>query len=88
LFPYALGIFEPGADEQTLINDKVFIGEEALKEQWLEGISNIIEKAGLKMPNIEADPSYGGRKNKHTEHLSEMLQEMTEVYQIDPNAEW
>lgn len=88
LFPYALGIFETGVDEQTLIENKVFIGEEALKSQWLESISNILDKADLKMPDVDSVPSYGGRKNQHTEHLTEMLKEMTEVYQIDPNAEW
>ena len=88
LFPYALGIFEPGVDEQTLIDNKVFIGEEALKVQWLEGISAMLEKAGLQMPDENQAPNYGGRKKQHTEHLADMLLEMTEVYQIDPNAEW
>lgn len=88
LFPYALGIFEPGVDEQILIDNKVFIGEEALKAQWLDSVAAMLDKAGLKMPDENQKPSFGGRNNQHTEHLTDMLLEMTEVYQIDPNAEW
>ncbi|MEX2590676.1 MAG: 1,2-phenylacetyl-CoA epoxidase subunit PaaC [Chitinophagales bacterium] len=87
LFPYALGIFEPGIDEQTLINDQVFVGEEALKAQWLEKIEAVLNAADLNLPET-TEAQYGGRKGKHTEHLAPMLEEMTEVFRIDPSAEW
>ncbi len=30
----------------------------------------------------------GGRKGQHTEHLQPLLDEMSEVFRIDPAAEW
>jgi len=33
-------------------------------------------------------PIYGGRIGKHTEHLQPLLDEMSEVFRIDPTAEW
>jgi ring-1,2-phenylacetyl-CoA epoxidase subunit PaaC len=31
---------------------------------------------------------YGGRYGYHTEYLQPLLDEMTEVYRLDPTAEW
>jgi ring-1,2-phenylacetyl-CoA epoxidase subunit PaaC len=88
-FPLALGIFEPGEFEETLINGNIFAGEKILRDRWLESINFILDKANLKLPGINPDnPSYGGRKGIHTEYLKPLLDEMTEVYSIEPNAEW
>jgi ring-1,2-phenylacetyl-CoA epoxidase subunit PaaC len=89
VFPLALSIFEPGPYEKTLIDEGIFIGENALQELWLNKISPIITKAGLQMPDIlTVTPSFGGRIGEHTPYLQPMLDEMTEVFRIDPAAEW
>jgi len=88
-FPLALGIFEPSDFEETLINEKIFQGENRLQEEWIKFISPVINSAGLILPDIKSnDPVYGGRKGYHTEYLKPLLDEMTEVYDIDPGAEW
>lgn len=88
-FNLALGIFEPSPYEEQLIADGVFIGEKALQERWLEAISPVIQKAGLTLPAQSTwQPVYGGRKGEHTEYLQPLLDEMTEVFRIDPGAEW
>ncbi len=57
--------------------------------RWQENIKQILDKANLRIPEINTiTPSYGGRKGFHTEYLKPLLDEMTEVYSIDPNAEW
>jgi ring-1,2-phenylacetyl-CoA epoxidase subunit PaaC len=84
-----LGIFEESEHEQQLINDKIFEGETALKSRWLEAISPILAKATLTMPAESTwEPKLGGRKGYHTEHLQPLLDEMSEVFKIDPTAEW
>ncbi|MFN4082508.1 MAG: 1,2-phenylacetyl-CoA epoxidase subunit PaaC [Bacteroidia bacterium] len=86
---YALGIFEPSPNETELINNGIFVGEEVIKERWLENVSLQIEKSGLKIPNqSEWNPVFGGRKGLHTEHLQPLLDEMSEVFKVDPTAEW
>ncbi len=86
---YALGIFEEGPAEELLISEKIFEGESALKERWLKGIRSIINDAGLELPDESSwNAIYGGRKGEHTVHLQPLLDEMTEVYSIDPSADW
>jgi ring-1,2-phenylacetyl-CoA epoxidase subunit PaaC len=86
-FNMALGIFENGPFEHILIGEQIFEGEEKLKERWMEHITKVLSISTLEIPtNTEA--IYGGRKGKHTEFLQPLLDEMTEVYKIDPSAEW
>jgi ring-1,2-phenylacetyl-CoA epoxidase subunit PaaC len=87
-FPLALGIFEPGKNDKMLASEGIFIGEEALKQRWLEAVTPIIEKAGLHLPSLDTTPAFGGRFGSHTPYLQPMLDEMTEVFRIDPAAEW
>jgi ring-1,2-phenylacetyl-CoA epoxidase subunit PaaC len=88
-FPLALGIFEPGNFESFLIEANLFAGEKALQDKWIEKITPIILASGLQMPDLNSTtPVYGGRKGFHSEHLQPMLDEMCEVFRIDPAAEW
>lgn len=88
-FSYGLGIFEHGPYEDLLAESGIFKGEEALKTEWLETIGNRITNAGYNLPDIATiSPEFGGRKGYHTEYLQPLLTEMTEVFSIDPSAEW
>ncbi|KYG82013.1 ring-1,2-phenylacetyl-CoA epoxidase subunit PaaC [Roseivirga ehrenbergii] len=87
--PYALGIFEPSKFEAELIKEDIFRGEEVIKEEWIEQISAILKETSLKMPDLNSiTPVYGGRYGKHTEHLQPLLDEMSEVFKMDPTADW
>ena len=68
---YALGMFETSEFENDLIAEGIFVGEEALKKQWVDTMTPII-----------------GRKSIHTEHLAPLVDEMSEVFRVDPSAEW
>ena len=88
-FPLALGIFEPSDYENVLNSEKIFPGEKYLQEAWLDHISHLLNASGFTMPDpSNVVPSYGGRKGRHTEYLKPLLDEMSEVYKIDPSAEW
>lgn len=86
-FQLAGGIFEPGPAEDLLITEEIYPGEAALYTQWLGHISPVLEKAGLVLPELTA-PVYGGRTGKHTPHLQQLLNEMGEVFRLDPEATW
>jgi ring-1,2-phenylacetyl-CoA epoxidase subunit PaaC len=88
-FPLAAGIFEPGADEETLTTADVYPGEKELYTRWLDSIYPVLVKASLNIPNPGIiTPQYGGRYGKHTPHLKPLLQEMGEVFRLDPTASW
>lgn len=87
--PYALGIFEPSPYEKDLIEEKIFTGEASLKEKWIAKVESIINQTQLHLPDWKTiTPVYGGREGKHSEHLQPLLDEMSEVFRIDPTAEW
>jgi ring-1,2-phenylacetyl-CoA epoxidase subunit PaaC len=87
--PFALGMFEESPYEQELISNGVFEGEQALKEKWMKKVEEIISQTNLTLPDWKlVQPVMGGRIGKHTEHLQPLLDEMSEVFRIDPSAEW
>lgn len=88
-FNLALGIFEESEFAETLKELGVFEGEKVLQDKWIEEISPILVSASLVIPDKSSwQPVYGGRKGYHTEYLQPMLDEMGEVFRLDPTAEW
>jgi ring-1,2-phenylacetyl-CoA epoxidase subunit PaaC len=87
--PYALGIFEKSPFEDELIQQGIFAGETVLQQRWFEQIAKALEPTALQLPKLDnLQPVTGGRKGKHTQHLQPLLDEMAEVFKIDPAAEW
>ncbi len=87
--PFALGMFEHSPFEKELIEEGVFEGEQKLKEKWIKKVEELLGKTQLNLPKWEIiSPKAGGRKGKHSEHLQPLLDEMSEVFRIDPTAEW
>lgn len=87
--PYALGIFEESPEEAALIQQGIFGGEAVLRQRWEEQVKKVLEQTALKVPDFKnLSPVYGGRQGKHTEHLQPLLDEMAEVFRIEPGAEW
>lgn len=87
-YPLALGIFEKSRWEPELIRKKIFAGEAALQKQWRKSIETILSDAGIELPKEKTEPAYGGRAGRHTRYLKPLLEEMTEVYRLEPGAEW
>jgi ring-1,2-phenylacetyl-CoA epoxidase subunit PaaC len=87
--PYTLGMFEPSEFEAELIAEGIYEGEEKIKAQWLENIKKVLSQTQLELPDLNTiTPKFGGRYGEHTEHLQPLLDEMAEVFKIDPTAEW
>lgn len=87
--PYALGMFEESPYERELVSSKIFGGEQALKDRWIKKVEIIIAQTQLQLPDWKTQqPVTGGRVGKHSEYLQPLLDEMSEVFKIDPTAEW
>jgi len=88
-FGLALGMFESFEGENLLVQQGIYKGEAAIREIWLGEVQAVLLEAGLKMPDAATTASVlGGRKGFHTEFLQPLLDEMTEVFRVDPAAEW
>lgn len=87
--PSAVGIFEESPYEVEIQEAGFFEGERALKEKWTKAVETVISQTSLRLPDWKIiTPNNGGRVGKHTEFLQPMLDEMSEVFRIDPTAEW
>lgn len=87
--PYALGMFEESPYEKEIMEAGIFEGEKKLKELWMAKVEETISQTNLHLPDWKiVRPIIGGRIGKHTEHLQPLLDEMSEVFRIDPGAEW
>ncbi len=88
-FNLALGIFEESNFAKILKELGIFAGEKVLQDKWLDEIKPIIDMATLNIPDKSKwQQAYGGRYGFHTEYLQPMLDEMGEVFRLDPKAEW
>ena len=87
--PYALGIFETTDAEAEIISTGLFVGEVELQSRWLESITNVLGQTALALPDVRLlTPQVGGRQGQHTSHLPPLLEEMAEVFRLDPTADW
>lgn len=87
--PYAVGMFEESPFERELAEDGVFEGEKILQQRWQAKVGEILGNTRLVIPAWSSISAVmGGRSGKHSEHLQPLLDEMSEVFKIDPTAEW
>ncbi len=87
--PYALGMFEESPYESELINTGIFAGEKELQTRWLVKIEQTLAQTELILPDWKIiQPIMGGRRGEHSIHLQPLLDEMSEVFRIEPGAEW
>ena len=88
-FPYALGMFEASPYEAELQDSNIFPPEAIIQDQWLENITKILAQTQMQLPDLQTvAPVFGGRSGRHSEYLQPLLEEMAEVYNLEPGAEW
>ncbi|MCS6904853.1 MAG: 1,2-phenylacetyl-CoA epoxidase subunit PaaC [Bacteroidia bacterium] len=88
-FPMALSLFEPTEFCEELAQAGICPTEASLQKEWLQRITPLLIEASLSLPQVpEPNPYYGGRKGYHTDYLDELIQEMTAVIRLEPEAVW
>jgi ring-1,2-phenylacetyl-CoA epoxidase subunit PaaC len=89
--PEATDLFEPVAGEPKLVAAGVYPEPDgaSMFERWTTSVGAVTTAAGLTVALPEPDrDTAGGRRGHHTPHLRELLDEMCEVYRIEPSAAW
>ena len=88
LWPYTHDLFATTEGDKMLQAEGIIPDVPALKAKWLEMISDVLKRATLTMPDVNAFQQKGSREGKHTEHLSYIVEEMQSVTRAYPGAKW
>ena len=89
--PLAPSLFEPVDGQAELVAGGLYPGDDAaMYDEWKTTIETIARHADLTLalPGTPPTEARAGRRGTHTEHLTALLDEMTEVYRLEPDAAW
>lgn len=90
LLPHAVMMFEPIEGEEQLVQAGVIARPAPdLFNDWQAAVVPVAQQSNLRLvfhpPYL---PKRGGRHGVHTPHFKDILDEMCEVYRIEPGAAW
>jgi ring-1,2-phenylacetyl-CoA epoxidase subunit PaaC len=90
LAPLAGGPFEPTAGVEALEREGVYppLASDTF-EAWSKAVQAPLHEAGLRFTARAPEPTNrGGRSGRHAAGFDAVLREMTEVYRLEPQAQW
>jgi len=90
LAPLASGLLEPTQGVELLEAQGVYPRvKSGMLERWSADLMCVAEKANLK---LQLQPHkaevFGGRRGRHSDAFAGLLDELTEVYRLEPEAAW
>jgi ring-1,2-phenylacetyl-CoA epoxidase subunit PaaC len=90
LAPLASGLFEPTDGLDRLEANTLFpIGDKDAYEKWSADLHTVADGAGLTLRlSRPSSQSIGGRRGRHSADFAALLDELTEVYRLEPEAAW
>lgn len=88
LTPVAETLIEPTAGQALLEEAGLYPSRGDMFQQWAQQLGAVAQASTLKLELGHNADQNGGRCGHHTKHLAPLLQEMGEVYRIEPGAAW
>ena len=90
LTPHAAMLFEPTEDVALLEREGIYPpSEKSLYALWKSDISRVAADAGLSLDvSPPSENEMGGRRGKHGDEFAALLDEMCEVFRVEPEASW
>lgn len=79
-------LFDWGPDEQDMVDQRLIEPATTVKMRWEQQVVRNIERRVVTEKSSAA--GYNGREGRHTSDLEEALSTMSEVYRLDPTANW
>jgi ring-1,2-phenylacetyl-CoA epoxidase subunit PaaC len=89
LAPRACSLFEPTEGADLLVAQGVYPAtSQILFDRWSKELQQVVRDAGLRLTVPPLANVVGGRRGRHSEAFLPLLDELTEVYRIEPEAAW
>jgi ring-1,2-phenylacetyl-CoA epoxidase subunit PaaC len=90
LAPLAPMLLEPTEGQAKLEADGIYPeAERGMFERWAQDLHNVAREAGLTLElKSPAEGVRGGRRGVHSDAFAAALDELTEVYRVEPEAAW
>ena len=91
--PLASGLCQPTSDVDRLEAVGLYPGQTAeMNKTYLAGIAHLLSASNLSYSDNDflppSIPASGGRTGQHSSVFAEALDELAEVYRVEPNARW
>lgn len=88
LWPYTGEMFASDAVDEAVAAVGIAPGLAHLLPRWQATVSDVLDEATLKRPEVRFDVHTGGKQGRHTEHLGYILAEMQFLQRAYPGASW
>ncbi len=80
-------MFLPSGYELQMLNNSIVPDVTLIKENWIQKVKEIFSEAGLTFPSSSLIYT-GGKEEKHSDHLEDILIELQSVARDYPNVSW
>ncbi len=87
LWAFTGEMFAVDDGERGLIDAGIAVDPAALRAQWLQAVSRLLDEATLQQPQNNW-MQQGGRDGRHSEHLGHLLSELQFMQRTFPGATW
>ncbi|CAN5204596.1 phenylacetate-CoA oxygenase subunit PaaC [soil metagenome] len=88
LWRFTGDLFATTEGDQLLVKEGIIPDVPALKTKWLSMVEDVLKRATLTMPDVNAYMQTGSREGKPTEHLSYIVEEMQSIARVYPGVKW
>lgn len=87
LWPYTQELFEPSEVDRKALEAGIGVDLALLRPTYLEMVSELLEEATLKVPEIEFFQK-GGKEGIHSEYMGFLLSDLQYMQRTYPNMSW
>ncbi len=87
-WPDVAGLFSLGKMEEQIVISRLSISTEDMRSKWFVTVGGKLENYNVTMPKNLEPIELDGRKGQHTPALKSALDTLSEVYRLDPTANW
>jgi ring-1,2-phenylacetyl-CoA epoxidase subunit PaaC len=81
-------LFQLGPQAANIVRFGLIAGEDFLLQKWKAKAKEVFAAVSLDWPGEPNVPQQRGRAGEHTEDLAQALATLSEVYRLDPTANW